>query len=530
MNAPVRSDAFALDAFLLQQDNKSLLRFVACGSVDHGKSTLIGRLLYGANGVFDDQLKTLREESRKYGTQGGEIDFSLLLDGLAAEREQKITIDAAYRFFSTERRKFIVADTPGHEQYTRNMATGASTADVALILVDAASGLRPQTRRHALIVSTVGVRKIVLVVNKMDKVGWSQSAFDTIEQDFRAFAASLDVDDIVCIPVAARDGDNVVERSARMDWYRGPTVLEHLETVPVERNVGSRAFRMPVQWVNRPDANFRGYSGMISGGQAYPGVAVTVLPSGQTSRVARIVTFDGDLAGATVGQSVTLTLEDDIDVSRGDVIASADHTPRVAEQFGARVVWMSAEPLVAGRSYILKLGTASTVATARGNIRVLDLDTGQSAPAAQLALNEIGDAVFDLDRPMAVDPYADNHDTGAFVLIDRASYDTLAMGIVQPERSSSGWARVKEYLRARMPSDRSGVVRGVTRRAESHARSIAKAISWRTTGSIDTFILTLIITGSGKWAGSIAATEIVTKIVAYYAHERVWSLVRWGRR
>jgi sulfate adenylyltransferase large subunit len=526
MNAPTRPESFALDAYLLQQENKSLLRFVTCGSVDHGKSTLIGRLLYGANGVFDDQLGALRSDSRKHGTQGEELDFSLLLDGLAAEREQKITIDVAYRFFSTANRKFIVADTPGHEQYTRNMATGASTADVALILVDAASGLRPQTRRHTLIVSTVGVRRIALVVNKMDKVAWSEAAFRAIEREYRAVAASLAVDEIVCIPVAARAGDNVVTRSRNMNWYRGPTLLDYLETVEVAQPPKTQSFRLPVQWINRPDADFRGACGMVAGGHVHPGMAVTVLPSGRGSQVARIVTYDGDLAVAGPGQSVTLTLRDEIDVSRGDVIAAADRPPTVTDRLKARIVWMSEAPLVAGRSYLLKLGASSTNATTRGGLRVLDLASGRERAAAELAMNDIGHAEFVLDRRIALDAYADNRATGAFILIDRDSYDTVAMGTVERERSAGLARRLRDILLARH-SDRAAAP--LPKGWESHVRSIAKAVSWRATGSIDTFLLTLLITGSGAWAGSIAGTEIVTKIVAYYFHERIWSFVRWGR-
>ncbi len=522
MNAPVPLESFAFDSFLLQQENKSLLRFVACGSVDHGKSTLIGRLLYGTNVVFDDQLGALQSDSRKYGTQDGELDFSLLLDGLAAEREQKITIDVAYRFFSTATRKFIVADTPGHEQYTRNMATGASTADVALILVDAASGLRPQTRRHALIVSTVGVRRIALVVNKMDKVAWSQEAFRAIERDFRDFAASLAIDEIVCIPVAARGGDNVVTRSQNMDWYEGPTVLDYLETVDVPRPSEALSLRLPVQWVNRPDADFRGACGMVAGGEVRPGMAVTLLPSGRRTEVARIVTYDGDLAVAVPGQSVTVTLRDEVDVSRGDVIAAADSPPKVTDRLKARVVWMSEAPLVAGASYLLKLGAASAIATARGGMRALDLDSGRERAATQLAANEIGHAEFVLDRRIAADAYADNRTTGAFILIDRDSYDTVAMGTVEREAPASFAVRLRDALVTRRDSDAPGG-------RETHARSILKAVSWRATGSLDTFILALLITGSSAWAGSIAGAEMVTKIVIYYLHERVWSVVRWGR-
>jgi sulfate adenylyltransferase large subunit len=501
------------------------LRFVACGSVDHGKSTLIGRLLHGTNTLTDDQLGALRSDSRRHGTSGEELDFSLLLDGLAAEREQKITIDVAYRFFATAKRKFIVADTPGHEQYTRNMATGASRADVALILVDAASGLRPQTRRHALIVSTVGVRRIALVVNKMDKVGWSEAAFREIERDFRAYAAGLAVDEITCIPVAARSGDNVTTRSASMGWYTGPTVLGYLETVELARGQERGGCRLPVQWVNRPDADFRGACGVVSGGAIHSGMAVTVLPSGVHSHVERIVTYDGDLDIARPGQSVTLTLTDEIDVSRGDVIAAAERPATVAERLAARVVWMDEEPLVPGRSYLMKLGAATAVATATGALRKLDLSSGRTAAAQQFAANDIGEVEFVLDRPLAFDAYADNRATGAFILIDRDSYDTVAMGTVERERPHSAVRRVLHF-----PLARHGRCTAAGRNGgETHARSVLKAITWRGTGSVDTFLLSWLITGSTVWASSIAGTEIVTKIVAYYFHERIWALVRWGR-
>jgi sulfate adenylyltransferase large subunit len=395
-----------------------------------------------------------------------------------------------------------------------------------LILVDAASGLRAQTRRHALIVSTVGVRHIALVVNKMDKVGWSEQTFRAIEREFRDYAKALDVEKIVCIPVAARSGDNVVERSQNMDWYEGPSVLEYLENVDLTKAVAQQSFRMPVQWVNRPDADFRGYSGAVSSGEVRPGMPVTILPSGQMSRVARIVTYDGDLDVAATGRSVTLTLADDIDVSRGDVIAAIEQPPAVTATISARVVWMDSEPLVPGRSYLLKLGASSTVAVARNGLRVLDLDTRKSAGAGQLAANEIGHAVFDLDRQIAVDPYADNRATGAFILIDRDSYDTVAMGIVEREPPVRLVSGLRDFLYARVGA-RMALV-GKT--GETHGRSIAKALSWRVTGSLDTFVLTLVITGSGVWAGSVAATEIITKIVFYYLHERAWSFVRWGRR
>jgi sulfate adenylyltransferase large subunit len=527
MTARPDPSEFVIDDFLRGQERKSLLRFIACGSVDHGKSTLIGRLLYEAKLLFDDQLEALAAESRKHGTLGKELDFSLLLDGLAAEREQKITIDVAYRFFATERRKFIVADAPGHEQYTRNMATGASTADLALIVVNAQTGITRQTRRHSLIVSTLGVRRLVLAVNKMDLVDWSEAAFRAIEGEFRSFADALGVRGIVCIPLAARGGDNIARRSPQMAWYRGPTLLDYLEEVEVAPEPHAAGFRLPVQLVNRPDADFRGYSGLIASGDAYVGMPVRVMPSGETSHIDRIVTFDGDLERASAGQSVTITLADEIDASRGDVIADAGRLPQVTDRVQARVVWIGKEPLAPGRNYLIKLGTSSAKATAESSPRVLDLDSGAVKPAERLFINDIGECTLRLDRPIAADRYAESKETGSFILIDPESYDTVGMGFVEGSRTRDGLL-TRLRRRITMPK-RSSKNPASERSRESHFRSIAKAISWRTTGSIDTFLVTFIITGSKMFAGSVAVTEIVTKIVFYYGHERVWGLIPWGR-
>ncbi len=431
MTARPDPDAFALDDFVSRQERKSLLRFIACGSVDHGKSTLIGRLLYESKHLFDDQLDALKANSRKFGTQGKDLDFALILDGLAAEREQKITIDVAYRFFTTERRKFIVADAPGHEQYTRNMATGASTADLAMILVNAQAGLTRQTKRHSLIVSTLGVRHVLLAVNKMDLVDWSEQAFRKIEADFRAFAGNLDHAEIVCIPIAARSGDNVVTRSPKADWYRGPTLLQHLEEVEVTSTAQSRPFRMPIQWVNRPHSEFRGYSGLIASGEVFPGMAIQIAPSGQTTRIERIVTFDGDIERAVAGQSVTLTFTDEVDASRGDMIADETRAPAVADRISCRIVWMDKAPLAPGRSYQFKLATAHTHATVEHDLHAIDLNTQSSVAAERLQINDIGDCTLQLDRPIAFDRYAEGKDTGSFILIDRESHDTVGMGFVQ---------------------------------------------------------------------------------------------------
>ncbi|MGH6770223.1 MAG: sulfate adenylyltransferase subunit 1 [Xanthobacteraceae bacterium] len=431
MTARPNPNEFELDTFLTRQNHKSLLRFVACGAVDHGKSTLIGRLLYEAKLVFQDQLDALVRESRKYGTQGHELDFSLLLDGLASEREQKITIDVAYRFFTTERRKFIVADAPGHEQYTRNMATGASTADLALIVVNAEHGITRQTKRHAQIVSTLGVRHFLVAVNKMDRVAWSNQAFRAIEDQIHSLAANLDIEEVACIPVSAHKGDNIVRSSCNMHWYDGPTVLCHLENAELASAPRARPFRMPVQLVNRPTSEFRGYGGQVAGGGIRKGMQVVIAPSGQQSTIERIVTYDGDVESAAAGQSVTLTLADDVDVSRGDVLADIGTPPTVTDRLAARIVWMDKEPLVPGRRCLVKLATSTAAAAADADIRVLDLDTGAHHKTDGLAMNDIGRCVLQLDRPIAADRYADCKDTGSFILIDRESCDTIGMGFVE---------------------------------------------------------------------------------------------------
>lgn len=529
MTARPNPSEFALERFLRQQEHKSLLRFIVCGSVDHGKSTLIGRLLYEAKLLFDDQLEALAAESRKYGTTNGkEFDFSLLLDGLAAEREQKITIDVAYRFFSTERRKFIVADAPGHEQYTRNMATGASTADLALILINAQTGITRQTRRHSLIVTTLGVRHLLVAVNKMDLVGWSEQAFRAIEAEFRSLAAELGVSEVVFIPISARSGDNVVGRSSNMDWYRGPSLLDYLEEVDVAAAPRQHGFRMPVQIVNRPTPDFRGFGGLIASGDVYVGMPVQIWPSGQTSCIDRIVTFDGDIDRAAAGQSVTITLADEIDASRGDVIAEIEKPPTVTERLAARIVWMGKDALAPGRHYLIKLATATGRATIEPELRVLDLDTRNTVAADRLFINDIGYCVLTLDRPFAVDRYDDNKETGGFILIDPECYDIVGIGLIErtmTEESRLGWLRKRLKFGAAASTTNGSSARP----SESHARSMVKAISWRGTGSADTFLISFIITGSFKFAGSIAITELLTKIALYYFHERIWSMIPWGK-
>ena len=420
-----------IDAYLAQHQNKSLLRFITCGSVDDGKSTLIGRLLYDSKMIFEDQLAALESDSKRVGTQGQEIDFALLVDGLAAEREQSITIDVAYRFFATEKRKFIVADTPGHEQYTRNMVTGASTADLAVILIDARKGVLTQTRRHSYLAHLIGIRHIVLAVNKMDLVGYDRATFDRIVADYDAFAESIGISGFTAIPLSGFKGDNIAAASANTPWYTGPALIEHLESVELDSEAAAaRPFRLPVQWVNRPDLDFRGFAGLIASGTIRPGDAVRVLPSGRTSRVARIVSMDGDLEQAVAGQSVTLTLTDEIDCSRGDVIAAADAPPQVADQFRATIVWMDGEPLLPGRAYWLKTGAGTVSATVQPPRHAIDVNTLAELSVKTLSLNDIGVADVFTDRGIAFEPYADDRDLGGFILIDKITNATIAAGMI----------------------------------------------------------------------------------------------------
>jgi bifunctional enzyme CysN/CysC len=428
------SDLIATDigAYLLQHQHKSLLRFITCGSVDDGKSTLIGRLLYDSKMLFEDQLAAVEADSRKWGTQGGEIDFALLVDGLAAEREQGITIDVAYRFFSTERRKFIVADTPGHEQYTRNMVTGASTADVAVILIDARKGVLTQTRRHSYLVGLIGIRQVVLAINKMDLVGYDEAVFERIDADYRAFAAQVGLAQITSIPLSGLKGDNMTERSAAMPWYGGPCLMEFLETVPVDdTRLQGQPMRLPVQWVNRPNLDFRGFCGLLAAGQVRPGDRVRVLPSGRESTVARIVAPEGDRELAVAGESVTLTLADEVDVSRGDIIAAASAPAEVADQFECHLVWMDDEPLLPGRGYLLKIGARTVNASVTEIKHKVNVNTLEQTAAKTLALNEIAVCNLSLDRPVPFEPYAVNRDLGGFVLVDRLSNHTVGAGMLK---------------------------------------------------------------------------------------------------
>jgi bifunctional enzyme CysN/CysC len=409
---------------------KTLLRFLTCGSVDDGKSTLIGRLLYESQLVLTDQLAALERDSRHAGTQGADLDLALLVDGLAAEREQGITIDVAYRFFSTEKRKFIVADTPGHEQYTRNMVTGASTADAAVILIDARKGVLTQTRRHSYLVSLLGIRHVVLAINKMDLVDWSQEVFDRIVGEYRAFADQIGIDRFTAIPMSALKGDNITEPSAKTPWYGGPSLMRWLEEAPVEDDLQSQPFRMPVQWVNRPNLDFRGFSGLVASGVVRPGDKIKAVPSGRESTVERIVTLRGDLDQAVAGQSVTLTLADEIDVSRGDVIAAAGEPPAVADQFETTLVWFDEEPMLPGRPYLMKLGTRVVSAQVTEPKYKVNVNTLEHLAAKRLELNEIGVCNISLDAPVAFDPYAENKDLGGFILIDRISNRTVGAGML----------------------------------------------------------------------------------------------------
>lgn len=425
-------DLIATDilGYLKAQEDKSFLRFITCGSVDDGKSTLIGRLLYDSKLIYEDQLASIEKDSKKSGTQGDKIDLALLVDGLAAEREQGITIDVAYRFFSTDKRKFIVADTPGHVQYTRNMATGASTADVAVLLIDARYGVQEQTRRHAFIVSLLGVKHVVVAINKMDLNDFDQSVYNDIEVDFREFSKDLGFTDISCIPMSALDGDNVTIRSDKSDWYKGPTLLEYLEVVDVDKATLDAPFRLPVQWVNRPNLDFRGFSGTIASGTVEVGDEIIVIPSGKRSTVKEIVTFDGNRDIAREDMAVTLTLNDEIDISRGDIICKKDNPAEQADQFQAHLLWMSTNDLYPGRQYLLKTGNKTVPASVLKLKHRIDINDFSEVAVNTLALNEVGVATLSLSAPIAFDAYGENRNTGSFILIDRQTNETVGVGML----------------------------------------------------------------------------------------------------
>jgi len=420
-----------IDAYLDQHQHKTMLRFITCGSVDDGKSTLIGRLLYDSKMIFEDQLASLEADSKKVGTQGQEIDFALLVDGLAAEREQGITIDVAYRFFNTEKRKFIVADCPGHEQYTRNMVTGASTADLAVILIDARKGVLVQTRRHSYLCHLIGIRNLVLAVNKMDLIDYDQAAYDAIVAEYAEFAKSIGIESFTAMPISGFKGDNITSRSANTPWYKGPTLVDHLEEVEVLSSIDTdKPFRMPVQWVNRPNLDFRGFSGLIATGNVSRGDAVRVLPSGKTSTISRIVAYGGDLEQASAGQSVTLCFEDEIDCSRGNVIALADNPPETADQFETTLVWMADDAMLPGRSYWLKLATQTVSVTVQQPKYVVNVNTMEHLAAKTLELNAIGVAEITTNKPLVFEAYADNRTLGGFILIDKITNATVAAGMI----------------------------------------------------------------------------------------------------
>ena len=463
MVAPGLNIGTDIEEYLDAHERKSMLRFITCGSVDDGKSSLIGRLLYECQLIFDDQLAALANDSRRYGTRGESLDLALLVDGLSAEREQGITIDVAYRYFTTDRRKFIVADTPGHEQYTRNMVTGASTADVAVILVDARHGVLTQTRRHSFLVTLLGIKTVVLAINKMDLVDYAAERFAEIEADYRAFAARLGQLDISCIPLSAVHGDNVVARSERMPWYDGPTLLEYLETVQPQQPPDQAPFRLQVQTVLRPDDSFRGFAGPVVRGSLAPGDPVMVLPSGRTSRIDRIVTFDGELARAEAGQSVTVTLTDEVDVSRGDVLADAAEPAAVADQFEADVVWMSEQEMLPGRSYLIKIGTQLVPGSFSKPKYRVNVDNLDRLAATTLGLNDIAVCTLSLDRPVPYDRYQDNRQMGGLLVIDRLTNDTVGAGMLRLALRRSAnvhWQEVEvtKQARSRLAGHRPSVV------------------------------------------------------------------------
>lgn len=499
----------------------SLLRFITCGSVDDGKSTLIGRMLYEAGAVFDDQLDALDSDSRKFGTQGTQPDFALLVDGLSAEREQGITIDVAYRYFATETRSFIVADTPGHEQYTRNMATGASTADLAIILVDARKGLLPQTRRHSFIVSLVGVRHVVVAINKMDLVGYDEAVFAKIAADYRAAVKSLGFASISFIPVSARDGENVMRPSSLMAWYDGPALLPYLESVAITRAApGSEGFVLPVQWVNRPDLDFRGYAGTPVAGRARVGDPVVALPSGRTSRIARLIGAAGEASQIAAGQAATITLEDDIDVSRGDVIAAADTELPVSRGLTARLLWTGERAMLEGGQFLLKLATQSASATVETLHHSIDIEGFRPLPAQALRMNGIGLVTLRLDRPLVSLPYVRSHELGGFILIDRISNETVAFGFVEADGDAKQPGAIGEGgVVARL---RRNVIRIVGRRGTPDRRAWLAAVSWRVLSTAGLFAAAFALTMNAPASLALALGDILLRPGLRALHMRLW--------
>ena len=519
-----QSDLIAddINAYLIAHQHKSLLRFLTCGSVDDGKSTLIGRLLYDSKMIFEDQLTQLEADSKKMGTQGADIDFALLVDGLAAEREQGITIDVAYRYFATDKRKFIVADTPGHEQYTRNMAVGASTAEVAILLVDARKGSLPQTRRHSVITSMFGVRHVVVAVNKMDLVDYSEDVFRKIEQDFRDFAKHLRFTSIYVAPLVAKDGDNLVHGSTKMPWHKGPPLLAYLEGVAVEDTTRIAPFRYPVQWVNRPNLDFRGFSGFISGGNIRPGDIVRILPAGRDTRVARIVTYDGDLESGVSGQSVTLTLAEEIDVSRGDMLCSPVSPAKVGDRLTAQILWLVREPLVIGKSYLLKIGSRITPASISSVDARIEIETGLAAPlepGAILQFNEIGEASLSLETLIACDPFVENRETGGFILIDRITNETAAVGMVKTVASSL--SRPAPTLTDLSYASMEGVAAPAAARAPI-TRLLGKPLAFAAVSGVATFGVVMAFVQDAGLAARIALAEAFALAALHYFFDKIW--------
>jgi sulfate adenylyltransferase large subunit len=493
---------FDFEGFIADQDDRDQLRILTCGSVDDGKSTLLGRLLWETNVLSDDQIAAVRQASRRHGTQGDAVDLALLLDGLAAEREQGITIDVAYRFFSTPRRRFIVADTPGHEQYTRNMATGASNADLAILLIDARSGATAQTRRHALIVSMLRVRHVVIAVNKMDLIEWSEATASAISSAVEQLCDGLGFASVTTIPLSALTGDNVVKRSALSPWYHGPTLLEHLQTVSTRAEV-QLPFRLAVQWVNRPNPSFRGLAGEVIGGIIRKGDAIRILPSEQAANVARILGPAGDIDEAGLGEAITVVLDRPVDVSRGDVLAEPTRPTKVGRELRARLLWFGDSPSRTNTRYLMKLGTRTVAAQITSVAGRIALETMRNEPAARLSLNDVGDINLSLERSIAYDLYAESRTMGGFLLIDAESFDTIALGLIQAP-----------------------VVRKNFR--EPKIRSILKAVSWRALGTVDTIVMAMIFTRNITTSVAIGGGEIVTKTALYYLHERVWARIPPG--
>jgi len=530
----MQSDAEVIDApapaAARHAADKPLLRFITCGSVDDGKSTLIGRLLYDAELAPDDLIAALEADSKKHGTQGDDLDFALLVDGLAAEREQGITIDVAYRYFATDKRKFIVADTPGHEQYTRNMAVGASTADLAILLVDARKGILPQTRRHSVITSMFGVRHVVVAVNKMDLVDYSEEVFRKIEADFREFAKNLRFASIYVLPLVAKDGDNLVHGAGEnIPWHDGPPLLTYLEGVAIEDVMRIAPFRMPVQWVNRPNLDFRGFSGFISGGNIRPGDIVRILPLGRDTRVSRVVTYDGDLDSAVSGQSVTITIAEEIDCSRGDLLSSPVSPAKVGDRLEAKLLWLVREPLGVGKSYLLKIGAKTTPASVSEVESRIEIESGLAAPIGSgetLAFNEIGEAKLSLETIVACDPYVENRETGGFILIDRITNETVAVGMVKTVASSE--RRAEAPLTDLSYASMEGVAIERDSYRPTRQRSLAKAFSWLLPASVSTFVIVNAFVRDLSFAAEITGVEMIAIFALYYFHERFWTRYSYG--